>query len=100
MHLTFIGKDPLSNPTGSPTVYTTSEGTLVVQGWMVGEEARRQMHIPEGEDAVEIPVRMLPDIMEGFLRVSSWAIDADTIRRVTGSGDQGSVEGPEQRGAA
>ena len=102
MHLTFIGKDPLSNPTGSPTVYTTSDGTLVVQGWVLGEEAREQMNIPEGEDAVEIPVRMLPDILKGFLGVSARAIDADAIRRRTGSGAEHGAAGheQEQRGAA
>ena len=35
MRLTFIGKDPDSNPTGSPTVYRTDRETWVVQGWMV-----------------------------------------------------------------
>lgn len=89
MHLTFIGKDPLSNPTGSPTVYTTDEGTLVVQGWVItDEEAREQMKIPAGEDAVEIPVRMLPDILEGFLRVSGRAIGADVITRAQKTGKE------------
>ena len=37
MRLTFIGKDPDSNPTGSPTVYRTDRDTWVVQGWMVTE---------------------------------------------------------------
>ena len=101
MHLTFIGKDPLSNPTGSPTVYTTSDGTLVVQGWVLGQEAREQMNIPEGEDAVEIPVRMLPDILKGFLGVSARAIDVDAIRRRTGSGaEHGPAGHSQRRGAA
>lgn len=60
MHLTFIGKDPDSNPTGSPTVYRTDRGTWVVQGWAVTDsEALAQMDIPGGETAVEIPDRML-----------------------------------------
>jgi hypothetical protein len=60
MHLTFIGKDPASNPTGSPTVYRTDRGSWVVQGWMVtDDEALAQMTIPDGETAVEIPDRML-----------------------------------------
>jgi hypothetical protein len=82
MRLTFIGKDPLSNPTGSPTVFTTDEGTLVVQGWViVAGEAREGMKIPAGEDAVEIPIRMLPDILRGFLRIAGPAIGGDTISR-------------------
>jgi hypothetical protein len=89
MHLTFIGKDPLSNPTGSPTVYTTNEGTLIVQGWVVGEgEAREGMKIPAGEDAVEIPIRMLPDILRGFLQIAEPAIGGDTISRSKENRDQ------------
>jgi hypothetical protein len=82
MRLTFIGKDPRSNPTGSPTVYVTDEATLVVQGWVIADgEAREGMSIPAGEDAVEIPVRMLPDILQGFLRIAGPAIGGDTISR-------------------
>ncbi len=82
MRLTFIGKDPLSNPTGSPTVYTTDERTLVVQGWVIANgEAREGMKIPAGEDAVEIPIRILPDILRGFLQIAGPAIGGDTISR-------------------
>lgn len=60
VRLTFIGKDPESNPTGSPTVYRTDRGSWVVQGWVVTDRAAlAQMDIPEGETAVEIPDRML-----------------------------------------
>ena len=60
MHLTFIGKDPDSNPTGSPTVYRTYRETWVVQGWMVTQpDALAQMNIPDGETAAEIPDRMI-----------------------------------------
>lgn len=60
MRLTFIGKDPDSNPTGSPTVYRTDRETWVVQGWMVTDsDALAQMGIPDGETAVEIPDRMI-----------------------------------------
>lgn len=60
MRLTLIGKDPESNPTGSPTVYRTDRGTWVVQGWAVADpEALTQMDIPGGEAAVEIPDRMI-----------------------------------------
>jgi hypothetical protein len=61
MRLTFIGKDPDSNPTGSPTVYRTDRGSWIVQGWVVrDQEALARMDIPEGETSVEIPDRMLP----------------------------------------
>lgn len=60
MRLTFIGKDPDSNPTGSPTVYRTDRETWVVQGWMVTDpDALTQMNIPDGETVVEIPDRMI-----------------------------------------
>lgn len=60
MRLTFIGKDPESNPTGSPTVYRTDRGSWLVQGRTVTDpEALAQMSIPDGETVVEIPDRML-----------------------------------------
>ena len=60
MRLTFIGKDPDSNPTGSLTVYRTDRKTWVVQGWQLTDpEALAQMDIPDGEGAVEIPDRMI-----------------------------------------
>jgi hypothetical protein len=66
MRLTFIGKDPESNPTGSPTVYRTDRETWVVQGWAVTDpEALAQMDIPGGEGAVEIPDRMIQFFRQG-----------------------------------
>jgi hypothetical protein len=66
MRLTFIGKDPDSNPTGSPTVYRTDRGSWVVQGWVVTDpQALTQMDIPDGETAVEIPDRMLQFFRQG-----------------------------------
>ena len=60
MRLVLIGKDPESNPTGSPTVYRTDRETWVVQGWGVTDPvALAQMNIPAGEGAVEIPDRMI-----------------------------------------
>ena len=60
MRLTLMGKDPNSNPGGSPTVYTTDRGSWVVQGWTITDpDALAQMNIPDGEGAVEIPDRML-----------------------------------------
>jgi hypothetical protein len=60
MRLTFIAKDPESNPTGSPTLYRTDRETWVVQGWeLTDREALARMAIPSGESAVEIPDRMI-----------------------------------------
>jgi hypothetical protein len=67
MRLTLIGKDPESNPTGSPTVYRTDRDTWLIQGWVVtDQEALAEMSIPDGETVVEIPDRMLQ-----FLRPDS-----------------------------
>lgn len=61
MHLTFIAKDPGSNPTGSPTLYRTDRDSWVVQGWVVTDpEALARMDIPDGETCVEIPDRLVP----------------------------------------
>jgi hypothetical protein len=55
MRLTFIGKDPDSNP-----------GTWVVQGWsVIDPEALAQMNVPGGEAAVEIPDRMIQFFRKG-----------------------------------
>jgi hypothetical protein len=60
MHLTFVGKDPGSNPTGSPTVYRTDRGSWVVQGWVVTDpDVIASLSIPEGETAGELPDRLL-----------------------------------------
>ena len=66
MRLTLVGKDPESNPTGSPTLYRTDRGSWVVQGWVVSDsEALTRMDIPEGETCVEIPDRMLQFFGQG-----------------------------------
>jgi hypothetical protein len=60
MKLTFVSKDPESNPTGSPTLYRTDRGSWVVQGWVVTDpDALASMDIPGGETCVEIPDRMI-----------------------------------------
>ncbi|GAA5160602.1 hypothetical protein GCM10023321_43600 [Pseudonocardia eucalypti] len=72
MRLTFIGKDPESNPTGSPTVYRTERDSWVVQGWVVNDpEALAQMDIPQGETCVEIPDRMLQFFRQGESGIDS-----------------------------
>lgn len=66
MELSFVAKDPNSNPTGSPTIYRTDRGSWVVQGWTVtDQEALSQMSIPEGEGCVEIPDRMIQFFGQG-----------------------------------
>ncbi|MEV6303400.1 hypothetical protein AB0M02_28580 [Actinoplanes sp. NPDC051861] len=61
MKLTFVAKDPGSEPSGSPTLYRTDRGSWVVQGWVVTDtDALDAMDIPAGESCVEIPDRLVP----------------------------------------
>ncbi len=61
MRLTFVAKDPESNPDGSPTLYRTDRGSWVVQGWSVTDtDILSAMAIPDGEGCVEIPDRLVP----------------------------------------
>lgn len=61
MELTFVAKDPGSEPSGSPTLYRTDRGSWVVQGWVVSVPAAlAAMDIPAGESCVEIPDRLVP----------------------------------------
>ena len=61
MEITFVAKDPGSEPSGSPTLYRTDRGSWVVQGWEVIDPAvLAAMNIPEGETGVEIPDRLVP----------------------------------------
>ena len=65
MRLTFVAKDPESQPQGSPTLYRTDRASWVVQGWVVtDQDALAQMNIPEGEIACEIPDRLVPFFQE------------------------------------
>lgn len=66
MQLTFVAKDPGSNPGGSPTLYRTDRGSWVVQGWVVDDaDALASMSIPVGESCVEIPDRLVPFFGQG-----------------------------------
>jgi hypothetical protein len=61
MELTFVAKDPDSNPGQSPTLYRTDRESWVVQGWVVTDShALAAMRIPAGETCVEIPDRLVP----------------------------------------
>ncbi len=66
MRLTLVGKDPDSNPTGSPAVYRTDRASWVVQGWVLADpEALAQLVIPEGAGCVEIPDRVAQFFRQG-----------------------------------
>jgi len=61
MKITFVAKDPGSEPAGSPTLYRTDRESWVVQGWLVTDpDVLTAMDIPTGESCVEIPDRLVP----------------------------------------
>lgn len=58
MRLQFVGGE--SGNTGSPRVYTTDRGTLVIQGYKVEDPtALGDAKVPEHETLVEIPYSLL-----------------------------------------
>lgn len=47
-----------------PALYRTDRGTVVIQGWTVTDpEALRQLSLPGGEQAVEIPAEMVAEVL-------------------------------------
>lgn len=62
MRVTFVAKDPASQPKQSPTLWRTDRKSWIVQGWVVSDpEALAQMDdVPDGEARCEIPDRLLP----------------------------------------
>ncbi|NLU67741.1 hypothetical protein [Streptomyces sp. HNM0574] len=65
MALRRLGKDPESPEGKSPTVYINdATGHYVLQGWKVTDEERRQMDIPDHEDAIVLPRRMTQFLLE------------------------------------
>jgi hypothetical protein len=61
VELTFVAKDPGSEPSGSPTLYRTDRDSWLVQGWVVTDKAAlAAMAIPDGESCVEIPDPLVP----------------------------------------
>lgn len=64
MHVRFLGKDPASEPDGSPTLFATDRtdrATYIVQGWKVRDAQVRQEvgEVPEHEDIVEVPEEVM-----------------------------------------
>jgi hypothetical protein len=50
--------------TSCPTLYATDRGTLVVQGYVLTDDASRQLSLPPGEAAVEIPVELVRQVAQ------------------------------------
>lgn len=44
-----------------PAVYLSDRGTLIVQGYTIAAEDLTEITLPEGENAVEIPLSLLQE---------------------------------------
>jgi hypothetical protein len=72
MTLRFIGVDPNTPNTGSPTVWVDDDdGSIVIQGWKITDEAtmngiRATGPIPDHETVLRIPARMSPILKEAI----------------------------------
>jgi hypothetical protein len=70
MALRFIGVDPNTPSTGSPTIWVDeADGSLVIQGWKITEEEnlaeiKETGPIPDHETVLRLPARMAPFLME------------------------------------
>jgi hypothetical protein len=70
MSLRFIGVDPETPNTGSPTVWLDeADGSIVIQGWKIADastlaEITARKAIPDHETVVRIPARMTPFLLE------------------------------------
>ncbi|QMU69164.1 hypothetical protein [Streptacidiphilus sp. P02-A3a] len=71
MTLRFIGIDPETNGNGSSTFWIDEDSReIIAQGYIAGEALRQKVAqtpapgheagIPEGEDIIRIPVRLVP----------------------------------------
>jgi hypothetical protein len=65
MALKFLGKDPNSESTNSPTVWDDGDN-YVIQGWRVTDPADLAVigDVPAHETVVRIPKRMIPFFSE------------------------------------
>lgn len=70
MSLRFIGVDPETPNTGSPTVWVDEkDGSIVVQGWKVTDDdtmsaIKATGPIPDHETVLRLPARMAPFLRE------------------------------------
>lgn len=76
MALRFIGVDPNTPSTGSPTVWVDeADGSVIIQGWKITDDAtwdnikatgKKWDPIPDHEEVVRIPERMKPILREAL----------------------------------
>jgi hypothetical protein len=70
MALRFVGVDPNTPDSGSPTIWVDeADGSIVIQGWRITDEAtlaeiKAAGPIPDHETVLRIPRRMAPFLRE------------------------------------
>ena len=70
MALRFVGVDPETPNTGSPTIWVDdTDDSIVIQGWKITDDEtlsaiRSTGPIPDHETVVRLPRRMAPFLME------------------------------------
>ncbi|RLL68170.1 hypothetical protein [Streptomyces sp. Z26] len=83
MSLRFVGIDPNTDDEHCPTVWVDDEaGELVIQGWKVSAELKAACEsntpakggVPDYEEIVRIPARMVPMIKEACDTVEHSAV--------------------------
>lgn len=49
-----------------PTIFETDRGTAVVQGYQLAADDLKQIVLPDGETAVEIPIELLKEVARAY----------------------------------
>ncbi|MGW1140295.1 hypothetical protein [Streptomyces zhihengii] len=66
MKLRLLGKN--SNIGDCPTLYATDRDTYLVQGWKIyANDLLMQLHVPEGDTAVEVPTELFEHLRKDGL---------------------------------
>lgn len=70
MRLTFVCKDPESQPGDCPSFYRTDEGSWIVQGWRRDDpEITAQLrNLKEDETFLEIPDRLVRLFVDTYVK--------------------------------
>ena len=66
MKLKVVSKGPCGQLWICPTIYSTEDGTYVVQGKKVDEKIKKELGVPPEETLVEIPAEVMENFMESL----------------------------------
>jgi hypothetical protein len=65
MAIQLIGKDPNTPNNGSPTIWRDDDGSLIIQSYLIDDDATMDVvgqtgPVPDYEGVVRLPERMIP----------------------------------------